>query len=161
MFENKTLQINIKKAIVIGICILFAYLFVFGGMNIIRANLDKDPQNGVQSATLGYMKDGTNWYDKEFELYTDEINTLSLPPQKTNKYYIYGDIYNYYKIEVFIDGKKINTVTASSYQRYHFWSTIYLLKTYVIELPLLEKNKIYEILLVSGNTSRKYKLKID
>lgn len=161
--ETKSIKINLRKLIIFAICILFVYLFFLDGIKHIRADYDNKFSNrgcAVQNATLGYIKNGENDYKENFELEESKINTLTLPSQSSNKYFIHGDLINYYKVDVFVNGNKVNKVYVNRSINRNFWAPAYLIDIYVVELPPLEKNKSNEILLVSGNKSKKYIIKL-
>ncbi|MGL5084188.1 MAG: hypothetical protein ACRC68_00430 [Clostridium sp.] len=137
-------------------------MFFFSGVNHFRAIYDNafsGRKSVIENATLGYVKNGDNEYDKTFEIKDEGTTTLSLPSQDTNDYYIFGDFLNYYKVDAFVNGQKVTT-SINTTQRRNFWDSAYLMKIYVFELPKLEKNIPIELQLVTGNTSKKYTIKL-
>lgn len=161
--ETKSITINLKKSAIFVICILFVYLFCLDGIKHIRVvynNKFSNQQCAVWNATLGYMKDEDHYYEKTFELEESKVNTLLLPSQSVNEYYIYGDLINNYKMDVFVNGKEIHSVSISTVVNKDFWERIYLANAYVFQLPELKKNEPNEIFLISGGKSRKYTIEL-
>ena len=163
MLETKIIKINLRKLVIFVICTLFVYLFFLGGIKHIRADYDNGFPNKrcpIENAKLGYIKNGNNDYEETFELEESKINTLSLPSQSTDGYYIYGDLINYYKIHVFVNGNEVHSVSVNTSIERPFWAPAYLINGYVFKLPELEKNKSNEILLIAGSKCKKYIVKL-
>ncbi|MDD4761327.1 MAG: hypothetical protein PHU66_11035 [Bacteroidaceae bacterium] len=144
--------------IIVAIVVLF-YMFFLNGANNIRAIFEERFYNSpspVVDCYFGYIKSGLNVYEKKYEIHASEINYLAVPSSTDYLYFLFGDLRNGNKITAFVNGEKIKKAHVHMEADAKFWESIYLRGYYVITLPTIEKNKRYEISLISGNRIKEY-----